>query len=156
MPDCKILIADDEKLAREAIKLQLQNIPDLQILESADGKQAIDCIIGYEPDIVFLDIQMPLLNGLEVLEKLPQTYQPFIIIVTAYDMYALQAFDNDAIDYLLKPFTDQRFAKAFKKAHQMWKSKSDVWFASHTNLSGRLKEVLAQIGKCLSPGDYHD
>lgn len=145
MPDCKILIADDEKLAREAIKLQLKNVPNLQIVEATDGKQAIDRIVAHKPDIVFLDVQMPLLNGLEVLEALPQMYQPFIIIVTAYDMYALQAFENDAIDYLLKPFTDQRFAKAFTKAFQMWQSKSDLILSSDTNLSGRLKQVLALL-----------
>lgn len=145
MPDCKILIADDEMLAREAIKLQLESIPHLQILEAADGKQAIDRIAAHKPDIVFLDIQMPLLTGLEVLEALPQAYQPFIIIVTAYDMYALQAFDNDATDYLLKPFTDQRFAKAFHKAFQMWQSKRDLSLSSDTSLPGRLKKVLAML-----------
>jgi two-component system LytT family response regulator len=145
MPDCKILIADDEPIAREAIKLQLKNIPDLIILESLDGKQAIDQIVNSKPDIVFLDIQMPLFNGVEVLEKLPPQYQPFIIIVTAYDMYALQAFDNDAIDYLLKPFTDERFGKAFNKALNMWKRKTDIGSAGDTLLYNRLKQILAQF-----------
>ncbi|HZF66257.1 MAG TPA: LytTR family DNA-binding domain-containing protein [Chitinophagaceae bacterium] len=145
MPECTVLIADDEMLAREAIKLQLQHIPDLQIFESANGKQAIDKIIEHKPDIVFLDIQMPLLNGLEVLKQLPEAYQPFIIIVTAFDMYALQAFDNDAIDYLLKPFTDQRFAKAFNKAFQMWQSKTSFTVSPDLNLPTRLKKLLAQL-----------
>jgi two-component system LytT family response regulator len=145
MPDCKILIADDEQLAREAIKLQLRNIPDLRIFESADGKQAIESIAINRPDIVFLDIQMPVFNGLEVLRSLPENYQPFIIFVTAYDMYALQAFENDAIDYLLKPFTDQRFAKAFNKALLMWKSKSAEQFTTGSNLLMRLSGVLSQL-----------
>lgn len=123
MPDCTILIADDEKLARQAVKLQLANYPDVQVVaECANGKDALEQIIKDKPDIIFLDIQMPVLNGLEILQQLPQFYHPFIIFVTAHEMYALQAFESDATDYLLKPFTDKRFDKAFQKAYNLWKT----------------------------------
>jgi two-component system LytT family response regulator len=114
---CKILIADDEKLSREAIKLHLSHRQDVTIVaECGDGKEALEKIIETMPDIIFLDIQMPYYSGIELLEKLPPSYNPFIIIITAYDNYALQAFNNDAIDYLLKPFTKERFTKALNKA----------------------------------------
>jgi two-component system LytT family response regulator len=145
MAECKILIADDEKLAREAVKLQLQDIENILIFEAANGKEAGECILEQRPDIVFLDIQMPVLTGLEVLDKLSNDYQPFVIIVTAYDMYALQAFDNNAIDYLLKPFTDERFLKAFNKAFQMWKQRSNLLPTVDVGLPNQLKQILAQL-----------
>jgi two-component system, LytTR family, response regulator len=119
MPVCKILIADDEKLAREAIKLQLQKKDNIEIVaECANGKEALDKIKELKPDILFLDIQMPYLSGIEVLNQLGNNYSPSIIIVSAYDKYAIKAFENDAIDYLLKPYTDERFEKAFQKAYK--------------------------------------
>jgi two-component system LytT family response regulator len=145
MAECKILIADDEKLAREAVKLQLQDIENILIFEAANGKEAGECILEQRPDIVFLDIQMPVLTGLEVLDKLSNDYQPFVIIVTAYDMYALQAFDNNAIDYLLKPFTDERFLKAFNKAFQMWKQRNNLLPTVDAGLPNQLKQILAQL-----------
>ncbi len=122
MNKCRILVADDEPLAREAIKLQLQDKNDLQIFEAKDGKEALNCMTNYRPDVIFLDIQMPQLSGIEVLEQLPVNYSPHVIIVSAYDNYAIDAFEKNAIDYLVKPFTDARFAKAFGKAYGFWKN----------------------------------
>jgi two-component system LytT family response regulator len=121
MPDCKILIADDETLAREAIKLQLRHAVGIGIVaECSDGKETLAAITTHQPDIIFLDIQMPYLTGLAVLEQLEERYCPVVIFVTAYDSYALQAFEHDAIDYLVKPFTEARFQKAFQKAYKTW------------------------------------
>jgi two-component system, LytTR family, response regulator len=126
MPLCKILIADDEKLAREAVKLQLQKKHDIEVVaECTNGKEALQKIKELKPDILFLDIQMPYLSGIEVLDQLEVDYSPSIIIVSAYDKYAIKAFENDAIDYLVKPYTDERFEKAFQKAFKQFTLSSD-------------------------------
>ena len=145
MPDCKILIADDERLARHAIKLQLGHADGITIVaECSDGKEALEAIEAYRPDIIFLDIQMPYLTGLAVLEMLSDGYAPFVIFVTAYDTYALQAFDHDAIDYLVKPFTEARFQKAFEKAYRMW---SAVHYGKRKDLQSlqELKTIITTL-----------
>lgn len=145
MSDCLILIADDESLARQAIKLHLANYAKIRIVaECSSGEQTLLQILEHKPDIIFLDIQMPGLSGLEVLSKLPDTYQPFIIFATAYDIYALQAFENDAVDYLLKPFSDKRFDKAFQKAYKLWSDKQQET-SQTTGIVDRLKQLLDQV-----------
>jgi len=119
----KALIADDEKLSREAVKLQLKNMSQVvAIAESSDGNETLDKIRELRPDIIFLDIQMPFLNGLDALEQMPKDYSPAVIIISAFDSYALQAFENAAIDYLVKPFTDERFKTAVEKALRLCRS----------------------------------
>jgi two-component system LytT family response regulator len=120
---CNILIADDELLARQAIKLALP-VDDIicVVAECTDGADTITQIKKHLPDIIFLDIQMPGNNGIEVLESLPQDYDPYLIIVSAYDNYALSAYEHDAPDYFLKPFTQQRFDKVFAKAMKHWEA----------------------------------
>src|ERR1051326_4445822 len=116
----KALIADDEKLSREAVKLQLKDMTEVvAVAESSDGNETLEKIRELRPDIIFLDIQMPFLNGLEALEQMPKDYFPAIIIISAFDSYALQAFENAAIDYLVKPFTDERFKRALEKAFRL-------------------------------------
>lgn len=115
MNPIKILIADDEELARQTIRQYLGNDTRFQILDDCeDGFSAVKSINQNRPDIVFLDIQMPRLNGFEVIELLD--YEPVVIFSTAYDEYALKAFDANAIDYLLKPYSRQRFMSAVEKA----------------------------------------
>jgi two-component system LytT family response regulator len=145
MPDCSILIADDESLARQAIKLQLANYDNIRIVaECSNGEQTLLQILEHQPDIIFLDIQMPGLSGLEVLSKLSNSYQPFIIFATAYDIYAIQAFDNDAVDYLLKPFSDERFDKAFQKAYKLWSDKQKQT-PQTSGIVDRLKLLLEHV-----------
>ncbi len=113
----RVLVADDEKLSREAVKLQLRNFGNVKIVaECTNGLEALAKIQELHPDIIFLDIQMPHMSGLEALTQIPKDYSPSIIIVSAFDTFALQAFENDAIDYLVKPFTDKRFERAMDKA----------------------------------------
>jgi two-component system, LytTR family, response regulator len=116
----KILIVDDESLARRIIRRQLKDEPCVQtIVEAQNGDEALEIIQGLAPDIIYLDIQMPGCNGFEMLEKLRQSNlktMPVIIFVTAYDEYALKAFDFHALDYLLKPFDRNRFKKSFELA----------------------------------------
>jgi len=114
-----ILIVDDEILARNRIKNLLINMDmPLRIDECANGKLALNFLKSSSVDLLFLDVQMPELSGFELLEHLPKDALPVTIFVTAYDKYALRAFDAHAIDYLLKPFDDERFYEAFDRAQQ--------------------------------------
>ena len=111
----KAIIADDEDLARDLVKSFLQKHSNIEIIaECADGFNAVKTIHELKPDIIFLDVQMPKLTGFEVLELLE--YKPIIIFTTAYDEFAVKAFELNAIDYLLKPFSQERFDKAIAKA----------------------------------------
>jgi two-component system LytT family response regulator len=113
----RALIVDDEPLARQRVRLLLAEEPDVEILgECADGPSAVTQIIDAKPDLLFLDVQMPEMNGFAVLERLPADAMPIVIFTTAYDKHALQAFDAHALDYLLKPFKPQRFKEAVQRA----------------------------------------
>jgi len=114
-PKITAIIVDDEQLARTVVREHLDSHPEIEIAaESANGFDAVKQISELKPDLLFLDIQMPKLNGFEVLELVEHT--PAVIFVTAYDQYALKAFDVHAVDYLLKPFTRERFEEALKRA----------------------------------------
>ncbi len=110
----KVIIIDDEAPARLLIREYLADYPDLQIIgECSNGIEAVQYIESLRPEIIFLDIQMPGLTGFEVLERLNEI--PQVIFSTAYDRYALQAFEVNALDFLLKPYTRERFQKAIRK-----------------------------------------
>lgn len=113
----KVVIVDDEKSGRALIKEYLEHHPNLILVSEANnGVDAIKDINKFKPDLVFMDIQMPGLTGFDVLEHLEEL--PHIIFSTAYDKYALQAFEVHAVDYLLKPYTRERFDKAIEKVKQ--------------------------------------
>jgi two-component system LytT family response regulator len=112
----RILIADDEPEARELLLYFLKKETTAEIKETADGKSALQMIRSFNPQILFLDIRMPELSGMEVMHQKPASLLPAVIITTAFDEYALPAFDYEVIDYLLKPFEEQRFKKALKRA----------------------------------------
>lgn len=117
MKELKILIADDEQSARELILHYLnQSSNSFIVSEAADGKAALDLLVKEKPDILFLDIKMPELDGIGVLQQRETALLPAIIFTTAFDEYALPAFDFEATDYLLKPFGKERFDKALEKA----------------------------------------
>jgi two-component system, LytTR family, response regulator len=121
----RVLIADDEPAARRTIQLLLAGDPDFQILgECADGFQTGEAILRLRPDLVFLDVQMPRRDGFEVLARLPPGSVPLIVFVTAFDEYTLRAFDVHAADYLLKPFSDQRFRAAVAHAKERLRQRS--------------------------------
>ncbi len=110
----KIIIIDDETLARSIVREYLQKHPQLELVaECGDGFEGIKAIQQHQPDLVFLDIQMPKINGFEMLELIEQP--PAVIFTTAFDEYAIKAFEAHAIDYLLKPFNQERFDKAIAK-----------------------------------------
>jgi two-component system LytT family response regulator len=113
----RVVIVDDEELARRVLREYLASSPDIEIVaECANGFDAVKAISELGPDLVFLDVQMPKLSGFEVLELIGR--EVAVIFVTAYDSYAMQAFDAHAVDYLLKPFGKERFEIALQRARQ--------------------------------------
>jgi two-component system LytT family response regulator len=116
----RVLIVDDEPLARRGVALRLQGHEDLDIIgESSNGREAIDFIHEHKPDLVFLDIQMPMMNGIEVMRSLGPDTNPFVIFLTAFDQYVMRAFEVHAIDYLLKPVDDARFNASLNHARRV-------------------------------------
>ena len=114
-----VLVVDDEAVARRRIRRLLAPESDVAIVgECADGRSAIESILTCRPGVVFLDVQMPELDGFAVVEALPRDALPVIVFVTAFDRYALRAFDVHALDYLLKPFTPERFRLALARARE--------------------------------------
>jgi two-component system, LytTR family, response regulator len=113
----RVLIVDDEALARERIRTLLASERDVTIVgECSGGREAVAAIVQHRPDLVFLDIQMPDLDGFQVLEAVAMDWLPAVVFVTAYDEYAIQAFDVNAMDYILKPIEPARFRKALGRA----------------------------------------
>jgi two-component system LytT family response regulator len=116
----RIVIADDELLARQRLEDLLRDEQGIEIVARAhNGEAAVRAIRDLEPDLVFLDVQMPGKTGLDVVREIGPDDMPATIFVTAYDQYALKAFDAAAIDYLVKPFDDERFEQAFRRARRM-------------------------------------
>lgn len=117
----RTLIVDDEPIARKVLREELDSLDDVEIIGEADnGALALEKISADHPDLVLLDLQMPVMGGLEVVRNLRRgTHMPVIVIVTAYDKYALQAFEAGAIDYLLKPVGWERLAEAVERAKRL-------------------------------------
>lgn len=121
----KLIIIDDEPLARNIVKEYLKNFPDLELVaECNDGFEGIKAIQQYQPDLIFLDIQMPKINGFEMLELIEEP--PAVIFTTAFDEYAIKAFELNTIDYLLKPFSKDRFEKAIQKFQSQHNKNSSI------------------------------
>ena len=124
MKNIKIIIVEDEKPARDLIKAYMENFPVVEIIGEYDnGFDGLKAINELEPDAVFLDVQMPKLTGFEMLEVLE--HQPEVIFTTAYDQYAIRAFEQNAVDYLLKPFSLERFREAISKLESRIDSNQD-------------------------------
>ncbi len=142
----RTVIVDDEAPARSRLRQLLKAEPDIQLVaECTNGAQAVEAVQREHPDLVFLDVQMPRLNGLEVCDALAKagTPLPLVIFVTAYDEYALKAFDVHAIDYLLKPFDRERFHKALAHA------RDTLAHAKTSDTDSQLAALLAEVGKDL-------
>lgn len=115
----RALIVDDEPLARQRIHLLARHEPDLELIGECDsGADALAAVERDPPDLIFLDVQMPEMDGFEVLQKLPRERLPVVIFTTAYDKHAVRAFEAHALDYLLKPFQPERFKAAIARAHE--------------------------------------
>ena len=112
-----VLVADDERPARRRLLDLLRQEPGItSVWEAADGQVTVDLIHSYQPDVVFLDVKMPELDGLGVIDRVGIAAMPLTIFVTAYDEHAIRAFEANALDYLLKPYSDQRFRSAMSRA----------------------------------------
>jgi two-component system LytT family response regulator len=133
----RTLIVDDEPLARRNLRLLLEKDPQIEVVdECRNGREAVKAIHALSPDLIFLDIQMPEMDGFDVLEHVGPDQIQAIIFVTAFDQYALKAFDVHALDYLLKPFDDERFAHALRRA------KAQIEAREINRLSKRLLALL--------------
>jgi two-component system LytT family response regulator len=134
------IIVDDEPLAREGIRGFLAEEPDIAVIaECADGVSAVKAVKQLRPDLLFLDIQMPRLNGFEVLERVPPELLPLVIFITAYDEHAIRAFEVHALDYLLKPFSHARFKTAVQRAREQ------LMAGPPARLSQELISLLAKL-----------
>jgi len=139
----RTLIVDDEVLSRRGVELRLRAAGDYEIVaQCANGREALAAIQQYRPDLVFLDIQMPGMSGFEVLARLPQEAVPVVVFVTAYDQYAIQAFEARAIDYLLKPIDEVRFAAALTRVREHVRARSAA------AQRDRLMQIIAEITGC--------
>jgi len=135
------LIIDDEKPAREELAFLLKGFPEIQIVaQGKNGLEAVSLIKEHSPDLVFLDVQMPGLDGFGVLQKLIDRKMkvPHVVFATAYDTYAVQAFDVNAVDYVLKPFDKARIAKAIQRARRE--------IESETSPADRLEQLVSRLG----------
>ena len=127
------LIIDDEKLARELLREFLETFPQIEIIgESSKGTDAVEQINKLKPDMIFLDVQMPGMNGFDVLDEIE--HEPYVIFTTAYDQYAIKAFERNAVDYLLKPLDEERFKLAVDRALKRKKMED-----------GNLEELLGSL-----------
>jgi two-component system, LytTR family, response regulator len=135
----KVLIVDDEPLARRGVTLRLRNNANVEIVgECSDGVSAVDKVLELSPDLVFLDVQMPGMDGFEVLRALPAEHLPGVIFLTAYEQHALRAFEVHALDYLLKPVDDDRFTAAVERAARLLDS------ASRMRMAERVLRMLGE------------
>jgi two-component system LytT family response regulator len=134
------MVIDDEPAARRGVKLLLSQESDIDVIgEAGDGDTAVKLIKKHKPDIVFLDIQMPGADGFAVLKRLEANERPVVIFVTAYNEHALKAFEVHAIDYLLKPFDDERFKDALTRARDAVRSRATMV------LNAKVDQLIAQF-----------
>ena len=140
----RTLIVDDEPLARERLRTLLSAEADIEVIgERGDGPGAVEAIRRDAPDLVFLDVQIPEIDGFGVIERIGIEHAPVVVFVTAYDQYAIRAFEISAIDYVLKPFRDTRFAAALAKA------KADIRRQREGGLERRMEQLLEYMQTAL-------
>lgn len=148
----QVLIVDDEPLAREGLRAELVSEPDIEILaECANGRDAVSFIREHSPDLVFLDVQMPVLDGFAVIQAVGAERMPVVIFVTAHDEYAVRAFEAHALDYLLKPINSRRLRDSLGRAKKQIAQKKNV------GLSGQLTDLLQELkasGRITGPREY--
>jgi len=141
----RALIVDDEPLARKRVRRLLMDEPDIEIIgECGSGREAIETIKEAEPDLLFLDIQMPEIDGFEVLKAIDDGKIPAVIFITAYDQHALKAFEVHALDYLLKPFKQERFTAALERARGTLKAGVEPGKEADPGLMSLLEKLHAE------------
>ncbi|MCB1694016.1 MAG: response regulator transcription factor, partial [Pseudomonadales bacterium] len=151
MEALRALIVDDESLARKGLRLRLEQIEGVEVVgESANGREALGAAVALSPDVIFLDIQMPGMNGFEVVKRLQQEDMPLVVFVTAFDQYAIEAFNVHAVDYLLKPIDEDRLAEAVARARQHAAEKGAVSEKQRLieliiSITGKTERSVAQL-----------
>ena len=152
----RTLIVDDEPLARRGLELRLKEATDVQIVgQCSNGREALNAIAELAPDLMFLDIQMPGLSGIDVVKQVPTESMPMVVFVTAFDKFAIDAFESHALDYLLKPVDEERLARALERVRAQWQQKQalaqrEPLMALIADLSGKGEidpEALAAVGQ---------
>ena len=139
MPVMPTIIADDEHLARKKLRLLLGSEPGVQVVaECQDGRQTIDAIKMHKPDLLLIDIRMPDLDGFQVLEQIASEEMPVVVFTTAYDQFAIRAFEAQALDYLLKPFDAERLH------HTIQRARGELLKCHTRDLTGRILDLLAK------------
>ena len=136
----RVIIADDERLARKKLHILLESEPEVQVVaECEDGRQTISAIHAHLPDLLLLDIQMPDLDGFQVLNEVPPGEMPVVIFTSAYDQYAIRAFEAHALDYLLKPFDQERLHHSIERAC------SEVRKSGDREITHRIMDLLSRV-----------
>ena len=142
----RTIIADDEELARRGLRALSQRCEDLELIcECANGQEAVDAIRRHRPDLVFLDIQMPGKTGFDVISAIEDAQRPHVVFVTAYDKFALRAFEVHALDYLLKPVNEERFDAAVARVREAMSHATD------NAIVQRVRQVAADLKVAISP-----
>jgi two-component system LytT family response regulator len=136
----RVVIADDERLARQKLRMLLEAEPQLSVVsECQDGRQTVLAINSFHPDLLLLDIQMPDFDGFQVLHEIPAREMPVVIFTSAYDQYAIRAFEAHALDYLLKPFDQERLHQAIERA------RAELQKSDKREITHRLLELLSEM-----------
>jgi len=153
--EIRAVVADDEPLARRGVREYSSGIADLRIVgEARDGLEAVRLVAELRPDLLFLDVQMPELDGFEVLEALPQGTAPAVVFITAHETYALRAFDAHAVDYLLKPCDRARFLRSLEKA-RVWIGRGpDTGDPAVESVLADVRAGRARQRFCVKHGDH--
>jgi len=147
----RTVIADDERLARQKLLILLDSEPHVKVVaECRDGRQTVSAIRTLRPDMLLLDIQMPDLDGFQVLSQIPPEEMPVVIFTSAYDQYAIRAFEANALDYLLKPFDQERLRHALARA------RSELCKAHDREITHRILNLLSQVRSVASPTTERD
>jgi two-component system, LytTR family, response regulator len=142
----RTVIADDERLARQKLLILLDSEPQVKVVaECQDGRQTVSAIRSLRPDMLLLDIQMPDLDGFQVLSEIPPEEMPVVIFTSAYDQYAIRAFEANALDYLLKPFDQERLHHALERA------RSELRKARDREITHRILNLLSQVRSVVLP-----
>jgi two-component system LytT family response regulator len=147
----KTIIVDDEPLALKLLAAKLNKLPNIEIVaQCSNGREAIAAVIELTPDLLFLDIQMPGLSGLDVVKQLQNDTMPLVVFATAYEQYALEAFDAHAVDYVLKPIDDERIQRAVARAQERLSIRTDDRVKNKTEVIGAIAQIEQKQEKTIT------
>jgi len=145
MNKLRTIIVDDEPLARRLLQASLEEIPEVEVIaECQNGREAVEATLEHNPDLMFLDIQMPGMNGFDVVKALQADAMPMVVFSTAYEQYALDAFDVHAVDYILKPLEEERLQRAVQRAMDRYQA-SAAGDDNKTPLIGAIDDIAQKV-----------